>query len=80
MPVALRGHLLSYINLCWVLGQTIGISVIRALVNTQSQWAYRVPFALQWVFIMAIMTGVLFMPESPCKCGLSPEWHVRYEY
>ncbi|CEL10155.1 hypothetical protein ASPCAL13280 [Aspergillus calidoustus] len=65
MPVVLRGHFLSYINLCWVLGQTCGVVVIRALVDTESVWAYRIPFALQWVFIIVLVTGVLFAPESP---------------
>jgi SP family general alpha glucoside:H+ symporter-like MFS transporter len=66
MPVVLRGHFLSYINLCWVLGQTCGVVVIRALVDTDSVWAYRIPFALQWVFIIVLVTGVLFAPESLC--------------
>ncbi|KAH8696595.1 general substrate transporter [Talaromyces proteolyticus] len=65
MPVALRGHFLSYINLCWVLGQTLGVVVIRSLVDTESDWAYRLPFALQWVFIVIIIIGVSFSPESP---------------
>ncbi|KAL3458909.1 general substrate transporter [Aspergillus heterothallicus] len=47
MPVALRGQFLSYINLCWVLGQTCGVG----------DWAYRIPFALQWAFIAVILTG-----------------------
>ncbi|KAL2829337.1 general substrate transporter [Aspergillus pseudoustus] len=65
MPVALRGQFLSYINLCWVLGQTCGVGVIRALVDTDSEWAYRLPFALQSTFIAVILTGVVFAPESP---------------
>jgi SP family general alpha glucoside:H+ symporter-like MFS transporter len=66
MPVALRGQFLSYINLCWVLGQTCGVGVIRALVDTDSDWAYRLPPALQWAFIAIILTEVVFAPESPC--------------
>ncbi|KAL2827991.1 general substrate transporter [Aspergillus cavernicola] len=73
MPVALRGYFLSYINLWWILGQTWGITVIRALVVTQSEWAYHVPFALQWAFIAVILTGVVFAPDSPW-------WLIRQEW
>jgi SP family general alpha glucoside:H+ symporter-like MFS transporter len=67
MSVSLWGQFLSYINLYWVLGQTCGVGVTRALADTDSEWAYRLSFALQWVFIPAILTGVLFAPESPCR-------------
>jgi SP family general alpha glucoside:H+ symporter-like MFS transporter len=49
-----------------VLGQTCGVGVIRALVDTDSDWAYRLPPALQWAFIAIILTEVVFAPESPC--------------
>ncbi|KAL2810601.1 hypothetical protein BJX63DRAFT_422950 [Aspergillus granulosus] len=73
MPVALRGQFLSYINLCWVLGQTCGVGVIRALVDTDSEWAYRLPFALQWAFIAVILIRGVFAPESPW-------WLIRQDW
>ena len=71
MPVALRGYLTSSVNLCWVIGQVIGQGVIRALVHTNSKWAYRIPFGLQWAFILPISVGIFFAPESPW-------WLVRH--
>lgn len=45
----LRPYLTSYVNLCWVIGQFIGAGVLRGFLNHDDQWAYRVPFAIQWV-------------------------------
>ena len=64
-PVALRGYLTTYVNFCWGLGQTIGIGVIKAMVNRQDQWAYRIPYALQWMWPAPLLIGILFAPESP---------------
>ena len=71
MPVALRGYLTSSVNMCWVIGQLIGQGVIRSLVNNNSKWSYRIPFGLQWAFIVPIFTGIFFAPESPW-------WLVRH--
>lgn len=48
-PVVLRPYLTSYVNLCWVFGQFIAAGVLRGFLNRDDQWAYRVPFAIQWV-------------------------------
>ncbi|SMQ50160.1 unnamed protein product [Zymoseptoria tritici ST99CH_3D7] len=64
-PVALRGYLTTYINACWGYGQLIAIGVIRAMVNRNDQWAYRIPYALQWMWPVPLMIGVFFAPESP---------------
>jgi len=64
-PVALRAYLTSNVNMCWLVGQIIGVGVIRGLVKNQSQWSYRIPFGLQWAFALSILAGVFFAPESP---------------
>ena len=65
MPVALRAYLTSNVNLCWLIGQLISQGVVRGLVNTTNEWAYRIPFALQWFWSITIFFGVFFAPESP---------------
>lgn len=70
MPVALRAYLTSNVNLCWLIGQLIGNSVLRGCLRFKSQWSYRVPFGLQWVWAIPILIGVFFAPESPW-------WFVR---
>lgn len=69
-PVVLRCYLTTYVNLCWVMGQIIASGVLRGLVGRTDQWAYRIPFAVQWVWPIPIMIGVYFAPESPW-------WQVR---
>jgi hypothetical protein len=50
-PVALRGYLTTYVNFCWGLGQVIGIGVIKSMLPRQDQWSYRIPYALQWMYV-----------------------------
>lgn len=65
MPVTLRAYLLSSINSCWVLGQLLATGIVRAFVNIDPPWSYRIPFALEWAIIVPILIGVLLAPESP---------------
>lgn len=64
-PTQLRAYLTTYVNLCWVFGQLIGSGVLRAQVLKTDQWSYRIPFAIQWIWPVPIIIGVLFAPESP---------------
>ena len=64
-PVALRGYLTTYVNFCWGLGQLIGIGVIKAMLGRTDQWAYRIPYALQWMWPPFLIIGIFLAPESP---------------
>lgn len=64
-PVALRGYLTCYVNFCWGIGQVIGIGTIKAMTGNTTQWAYRLPFAIQWVWPVPLAIGIFFAPESP---------------
>ncbi|KAJ4269719.1 hypothetical protein NW762_001387 [Fusarium torreyae] len=64
-PVALRGYLTTYVNFCWGLGQEIGIGVIHAMLKRDDEWAYRIPYALQWMWPLPLCIGIFFAPESP---------------
>ncbi|KAJ4129743.1 hypothetical protein NW754_004027 [Fusarium falciforme] len=64
-PVVLRCYLTTYVNLCWVMGQLIASGVLRGLVSRSDEWAYRIPFAIQWMWPVPILVGVFFAPESP---------------
>ncbi|KAK2777171.1 hypothetical protein FQN53_002340, partial [Emmonsiellopsis sp. PD_33] len=69
-PVVLRPYLTTFVNMCWVIGQFFAAGVNRASVERPDQWAYRIPFAVQWVWPVPILLGCLFAPDSPW-------WHVR---
>ncbi|KAL4878849.1 general substrate transporter [Aspergillus karnatakaensis] len=64
-PVALRGYLTTYVNLCWVIGQLIATGVLRGFLYQEDEWSYRIPFALQWVWLPFILVSVCVGPESP---------------
>ncbi len=71
MPVVLRSYLTSNVNMCWLIGQCIGVGVVRGVVHNSSKWSFRIPFGLQWAFAVPILIGVIFAPESPW-------WLVRH--
>lgn len=52
------------------MGQFIAAGVNRGCVTRSDQWAYRIPFAIQWIWPIPIIIGVMLAPESPW-------WHVR---
>ena len=64
-PIALRGYLTTYINFCWGLGQEVGIGVIHGMLDREDEWAYRIPYALQWMWPLPLFIGIYFAPESP---------------
>lgn len=39
--------------------------MLRGLVNYTTQWGYRIPFAIQWIWPIPLLIGILFAPESP---------------
>ncbi|KAF8883506.1 maltose permease [Gymnopilus junonius] len=52
-PIHLRGYLTAYVNLCW------------ATLPINSDWSWRLPFVVQWVWIIPLFLVVWFSPESP---------------
>ncbi|KAH8703619.1 general substrate transporter [Talaromyces proteolyticus] len=71
-PVALRGILNAGMNLAYVIGQFISSGVGDGVALWTTQWAYRVPFAIQWVWPPVLVVFLWFAPESPW-------WLVRQE-
>lgn len=64
-PVSIRGHLSSYVNLCFVVGQLLANGVTAGTQKRDDHWAYSIPFALQWFWVIVILPGLWFIPESP---------------
>ncbi|KAK9311298.1 general substrate transporter [Lipomyces starkeyi] len=64
-PIALRGYLTTYVNLCWVIGQIIASGILRGMLSVKSEWGYRACYAIQWFWPVPITVGVYFAPESP---------------
>lgn len=68
LPLSLRVYMTSYTNMCFIIGQLISAGVMAGMVSNSTQWSYRVPFAIQWVWPAFLFPILLFAPESP--------WHL----
>ncbi|KAF9888014.1 hypothetical protein FE257_009404 [Aspergillus nanangensis] len=64
-PLALRGYLTVYVNLCWAFGQLISAGVQSGFSARTGQWSYRIPFAIQWAWPVLLFPILWFAPESP---------------
>lgn len=64
-PLAMRSVSTSYVNLCFVTGQLLGNGVAAATQHRTDHWAYSIPFATQWFWVLVILPGMWFAPESP---------------
>ncbi|OQU98655.1 hypothetical protein CLAIMM_04407 [Cladophialophora immunda] len=64
-PTKLRGYLIAAVNLCWVIGHLIAAGVLDGLVHNHTQWAYRIPFAIQWAWPVPLCVLIAFAPHSP---------------
>jgi SP family general alpha glucoside:H+ symporter-like MFS transporter len=69
-PVALRGYLETWVVLCWGIGQMVSYGVLDGLVGNVTQWAWRIPFAVQWAWIVIALPFIIFAPESPVCIAL----------
>lgn len=63
--IKLRGILTALTNLAFVIGQFVANGVADSYSDDPTQWAYKVPFAIQWVWPVLILMFVFFAPESP---------------
>ncbi|KAJ5951053.1 Major facilitator superfamily domain general substrate transporter, partial [Penicillium vulpinum] len=64
-PLPLRVYLTAYTNMCFATGQLVGAGVLQSFINRTDQWSWRIPFAIQWIWIPFLLVGCIFMPESP---------------
>ncbi|KAF5372878.1 hypothetical protein D9758_001557 [Tetrapyrgos nigripes] len=64
-PTEIRGVVVSSWQLMLAIGQVIGACVGQGTKELNSTAAYRIPIALNLVFILSIYGGLLWLPESP---------------
>lgn len=51
--------------MCWGAGILLSSGVIRGMVSVHGDLAWRLPFALQWVWPIPLLIAAYFAPESP---------------
>jgi SP family general alpha glucoside:H+ symporter-like MFS transporter len=59
------GYMTSWINMCWVIGGLLSTGILTGLMKNTTQWGYRIPFALQWIWPIPIIIATFLAPESP---------------
>lgn len=64
LPSSIRTYLTSYTNMCFIIGQLISARVLKGFSGHTSEWAYRIPFAIQWVWPIILMPLVYMAPKS----------------
>ncbi|KAF7588020.1 hypothetical protein BBP40_006426 [Aspergillus hancockii] len=64
-PLALRGYLTCYANLCWAIRQFIASGALYGLLNIKNEWSSRMVYARQWIWPVPLFLLILFAPESP---------------
>lgn len=64
-PLAIRGYLTAYVNMCWAIGQLVAAGVLQGLVSNTTQWSYRIPFAIQWAWPIPLFIFTYLAPDSP---------------
>ncbi|KAG4418307.1 hypothetical protein IFR04_008583 [Cadophora malorum] len=64
-PNVLRPYLTSLVSMCWSIGYLTGTGCLRGFLQMEGQWAYRIPFALQWALPVPLAIGIFLAPESP---------------
>ncbi|ORX36271.1 putative maltose permease [Kockovaella imperatae] len=66
-PINLRGLLASFVNMAWGIGLVLSAGVGRASldIDQTSNWAWRLPYCLQWVWPIPLAIFCYLAPESP---------------
>ncbi|KAI1628314.1 maltose permease [Exophiala viscosa] len=71
-PVVTRGVIAAFINLSYVIGQLVASGLLKGTSTMDSKWAYKIPFACQWLLPVFILSLIFFIPAGPfwlCKNG-----------
>ncbi|KAH7374725.1 alpha-glucosides permease MPH2/3 [Plectosphaerella cucumerina] len=64
-PAAMRGYLTAWVSMCWGMGSFLAQAVLRGSLGLQGNWGWKVPYALQWVWIPPLLVVGFLCPESP---------------
>jgi len=65
VPVVLRPYVTAYVCMCWGAGILLSSGVVRAVASLEGDLAWRLPFALQWIWPIPLLIGAYLAPESP---------------
>ncbi|KAL1846253.1 hypothetical protein Daus18300_014308 [Diaporthe australafricana] len=61
----MRGYLTSWVSMCWGCGSFLAAGVLRGSLGLPGDLAWRVPYALQWIWVVPLFIVGFVAPESP---------------
>lgn len=64
-PPAMRGYLTAWTSMCWGCGSFLAAGVLRGSLQLPGDWAWKIPYALQWVWIPPLFVAAFLAPENP---------------
>jgi MFS transporter, SP family, general alpha glucoside:H+ symporter len=64
-PAAMRGYLTAWVSMCWGAGAFLAAGILRGSLNLPGDLAWKVPYALQWLWVIPLFSVAFFAPESP---------------
>ena len=64
-PINLRGYLAAWASMGWGGGRFVASGVTRGTLNTPGDWAWRLPYAIQWIWPVPLALTIWLAPESP---------------
>ncbi|KAG9594539.1 sugar transporter, partial [Aureobasidium melanogenum] len=65
VPTVLRPYVTAYVCMCWGAGILLSSGVARAAITLNGDIAWRLPFALQWMWPLPLFVLAYLAPESP---------------
>ncbi|THV90066.1 sugar transporter [Aureobasidium pullulans] len=65
VPTVLRPYVTAYVCMCWGAGILLSSGVARACITLNGDTAWRLPFALQWMWPVPLFILAYLAPESP---------------
>ncbi|KFY35428.1 hypothetical protein V494_05927 [Pseudogymnoascus sp. VKM F-4513 (FW-928)] len=65
VPLVLRGISTATLQVSWSIGSIIVAGVTYGFNQQKSEWSWRIPLALQWIFPTPLLILIFFAPESP---------------
>ena len=63
-PISLRGYAAAYASMGWGGGKLLATGVLRGCLQIEGNWAWRLPYALQWIWPVGLLLIGVFAPES----------------
>ncbi|KAH7324173.1 general substrate transporter [Stachybotrys elegans] len=64
-PAAMRGYLTAWVSMCWGAGSFLAAGVLRGSLGIEGDMGWRLPYGLQWIWILPLLVVGYLAPESP---------------